>query len=111
MVWCVWCGVVWYGVVWCGVVWCDVMMWSGVEWSGVEWSGVESYTCNVICRSFLEGSIGSRVHIRCYFQVCSIQIQYTRSSLRSRFFQVKQLPIFVTDLLYTFLVLQVSGSF
>ena len=65
-----WSGVEWGGVGWGGVGWGGVG-WSGMRWSGVEWSRVETYICNVICRSFLGGSIRTHLHLRCYFQVCS----------------------------------------
>ena len=85
----------------------------------VWWSGVGTYICKVICCSFRGGGIGAHVHMRCYFQMCLIQSSITgHHSDLVLYFLFKQVPIFVTDLLYTFPVflsllelLDVNGGF
>ena len=71
-----------------------------------------TYICEVFCSSFWQGGISVHVHMRCYFQVCLIQSSIgDHHSDLVLYFLFKQVPIFVTDLLYTFQVFEVCGSF
>ena len=67
----------------------------------VWWSG--DLYMQVICCSFRGGGIDAHVHMRCHLQMCLIQSSMTgQHSDLVLYFLFKQVPIFVTDLLYTF---------